>query len=166
MNGLYDVNNNLANTAVVGFTEWSQFYARYRVNMCAIKVTFVNPTNNPVYVGLTARPHNQSTMANWTQAREQEGNKWSKTAFLGIAGSGKDTKTLSLVVPLGSFMGNKLGYKADDAYSALTTANPSRLLECVPWVGSYDGASNHGVIPFKATLTFYVTLWDRINLIS
>ena len=136
MNGAYDVSNILASTAMPGFLEWSAFYNRYRVNMFAITARFHNPSPNPVYVGLVARTHDQPNMALWSEAREQQGNKYARTKLLGVAGSGQDTGSLKLVVPLGQFMGNKLGYKADDQYSALTTANPARTNQCVLWVGS------------------------------
>lgn len=170
MNNAYDVTNAVTNTAMPGFNEWAAFYNRYRVNMFAITARFHNPSNSPCYVGLVARTHDQGNMTTWTEARDQQGNKWARTKLLGLAGSGQDTGTLRLVVPLGSFIGNKAAYRADDSYSALTTGtltgSPLRIPQCVLWVGSYDGAANHGLIIFQVTVTMYITLWDKRNLTS
>lgn len=91
---------------------------------------------------------------------QSRGQKHSKTVMLANSGSGRNTATLTLVVPMGRVFGNKMGYHADDKTKAAVTADPATIIYGYVWVGSNDG-SIHPTVDCKITVTQYVTLMGR-----
>jgi len=167
LNSAYDVNNALANTVMPGFTEHAAFYQRYRVNMAVLKTTFVNMNPNAaVYVGMWVAPETQTNISGWTSFMELKGNPWVKRMLLGPSGSSKDRVTMSMVVPFKKLLGNALQYKSSVDYTAACTTNPAKIIPGYIYACSADGTTNTGLIQLETTVTQYITMYSRFNLIN
>jgi len=159
LNSAYDVTSSIGNTAMPGFTEWSDFYANYRVLRTKITCRFVNNDTINQIVGIAFRPiYNEAGWGTtWDNWRKLEGNAFNRATALGDENSGNDIKTLSVSMNLDKLWGDKLEYLADGAFSAPISANPGVILQGYVYTLEGAGVSNS----FSCMTEVKVDMWIR-----
>ena len=117
LNGLFDVNGSIASTAIAGFTEWGQFYTKYRVKACKIDCDLLTETASAnigflfhVQPAAAAPP----TFTSWQAIREFQGNPYTTSGVLGIT-EGQSRARISKYVDCSKLQGGK-EYDIDENY--------------------------------------------------
>lgn len=172
LNSAFDLNASLGNTATPGFSEWGNFYKRYRVH--AVKVVFecVNANNFGTYMFVHLQPSSApSGFGTFATLREFEGNRYSKFRLLSESGAMNKGK-LTIFARLAHLFGGRITYLADNDYTGLTGgtlvgSNPAIILHGYVGMLSGDGNSNMTAnSPVRITIQQYIEFYDRTDLIS
>lgn len=124
-NNVFDPDFTSAGAQPVGFDQMAAFYGRFRVIACTFHVDFSNITGsvNPVVVGFYASA--QSTLPASPNAWYLQ--PYSKSALLGGIGSGKDTVSLHMRIPIMDvFSVTKSEYMDEADFAATTGGGPAR----------------------------------------
>lgn len=169
INSLYDINAAIGSTASVGFTEWTSFYTRYKVNWARISTTFINTSPYPCHVGIIFRPSpNETTWSSWTAWRNASvGNNYPcKTVMLTPSGGCLDRATLSVSCVLGKQLGNPDEHAGDTGYSAAYNANPSLIQDAFIFVLDVNGVPNplELSVTTKTTIKIIADMYERRTL--
>jgi len=159
LNSAYDVASSVGSTAMPGFTEWSDFYANYRVLRTKITTKFVNNDTINQIVGIAFRPiYNETGWGtSWDNWRKLEGNAFNRSTALGDEDGGNNVKTVSVSMNLDKLWGDKLEYLADGGFSAAISANPTVILQGYVYTLEGAGVSSS----FSCNTETKVDMWIR-----
>lgn len=120
-NGLFEPNANVTHP-VSGFAEMAGIYQLYNVLGCRIRVTVSNPDADPLMVSIF--PFKDTLPANLT-ADDLAANPYSVWKTLAPAGSGGDTKTLSMYMSSKKMFGQRYGQTNN--FFGTVSANPAEI---------------------------------------
>lgn len=143
----------------MGHDQWSNFYDRYLVTGCAIKVEFINVGTPNAFVAIMAKDTN-SVVTTVSVAGERANSKYK---ILTPDGSSRRTK-MSMYRTTRKMLGlNNKVTTDDDQYTAAVASDPTFQWYYHVVSGALDGSSTSGV-EIYTTLTYYVTYYDRKTL--
>ncbi len=139
-NNIFDPDFTSTGLQPVGFDQMSAFYGRFRVIACTFHVDFSNITGsvNPVVVGFYASA--QSTLPAAPNAWYLQ--PYGKNTLLGGIGSGHDTVSMSMKIPIFDvFSVTKSEYMDEADFAATTGGGPARQGYVHGYVYSITAAS-------------------------
>lgn len=164
LNSCFDPDRTGIGHQPLGFDQWSAFYNRYRVDKVDFECDFINGGNTLTDCLVVAS--NETTAIN-TVATFESGAEapfsWNKT--VGIASGVGQMRFKRSYYPHLVTGVTREKYRVDDAYSALTSANPTEAI--ILHVVTQDiGFSTNISIVVRSKLTFHVTFFDRNQLVQ
>lgn len=157
-NSIYDPGVAVsANLNPSGWTQWSNFYFKYRVLASRIKITFL-ALNASVPMELSLFPTNFiSGVANLRDAQNQPYAKWTG---LGVS-TGMGKATLTSFMSTAKIYGQNI--MTDDRFAAVFTAPPANEWFWV--INSYDDIATANLqYKYDVCIDYKVLLFDRIPL--
>lgn len=161
MNGLYDPNTGGTGHQPLGYDEWANFYQRYCVTKCSMKVTFVNDSASTYRVGIT-RAHSGISSTVDTLI---EGDSTVSTILCANTG-GNNVKTLTMPLNAHKFFNKRQLAVVGNEFTPLFSANPSATAYGHVWAIAADGASDPAAIIVHVQLIFTAVLLERKILVQ
>lgn len=124
-NGAYDVDPTIGSTETYGFDQYAALYSYYRVVDYDYNVTITNQGNDPImaYVLNT----NTSPASSGTRWDLYSTNPYCRSKL--VSAWAPATCTLKGKIQISRLLGSRV-VETDDAYRAVTTANPTDLVFC------------------------------------
>lgn len=159
LNSIYDPDYaNINGHQPLGYDQWANFYAKYRVYKATVKATFIN--NSPGGVRCAIIPYNNSPIGALDDASFEQPHTVTRI----VAGSsGMNKVIVKKTIDLPRILGQShLQYKSSEDTSALFGYNPAELVSCCVGVQ----ALNNSFSPTVQTIveiTFHLELFDRIT---
>jgi hypothetical protein len=155
LNSIYDPNRTAAGHQPLGYDQWTNFYNRYRVWGCRVKIVWVSGDTGYRSVGMC--PTNSTTALVAGSGQEQPNSKFSMLS----SNTGMGRTSLSATYDLPRLTGrSRVNYAGADGVAALFGASPGELAILHVFA---EGAANI-VMTFAIHLEFDVELYDRTEL--
>lgn len=159
-NSLFDINPLILTSNVVGKTELSNLYERYRVRGAKIEILACNQEAFPVNIVLWPTTIDQASSMTYAYAQSMLSNAYARYATLSSRG-GMDRCRLTGYISTKKLAGSKYT-EVDDDYQALTNFNPVNL--CFWNISAYSLTQSNfttASVPFECRITVYAEFFDR-----
>lgn len=158
LNSIYDPDRTGVGHQPQGRDQWSTLYNRYRVDSTSVSIRTIGASTHGTLTALLAN-NDGTTITDIDEFGE---------SFGAISGVATTTQIchLSRNYNLSAVTGvtNQV-YTSDDRYQALMTTSPTEVITL--HVATYEvGAGGAVVVNYDLILTFYVTLFDPIQIAS
>lgn len=171
INSPFDCNPQIASVSCPGFSQHAAIYVNYLVTYVKLRCTFTLAVGSPAFfVGCVLRPvYQEGNWSTWKQWRDLKGNPIPHMVKLTSASEGgKGTVTCVVKAPLWKLIGNKTEYYGSGFWKALSTGNPSTLMEgfvyaLTPAGGAY---SNTYEIACQTEITMWTKFYNKRKLDS
>lgn len=163
LNSLFDPDETGVGHQPYGFDQVATLYKRYKVNGCLVEVTWNDPNQDGIAVGMMMTP--PSSVTTLAGLGFDAANEKPFTTTRSINNSGSQKIYMKTYIPISKACGiTKAQFSNDlDSYTALVGTNPAlspriRLACCSPAAGV------GGNVQAQIKMTFYCSFWDRIVL--
>jgi len=161
LNSMFDPNLTGGARQPFQYDQLTPMYNKYTVYGCKYEITFSNPTQNGLHVGVLIRANTNAT-ATASGATIEDVMEQKLVSLRHISSQGSRRQSFrGYVKPSQVFAVAPVVYKVEERYSAVVNATPTNtvILEaCAVSVGS-----TATVITFVCKLTMYAMLWDYIT---
>lgn len=160
INSIWDPDRSGVGHQPLGRDQWAAFYNRYRVYGVKIRWSLTNKSGVPCLMSMIGNNDPVMVLSNDSMFEQSHMNK----KHVGATG-GIDTKYITKYFTLPRITGRPISaYVGDDRYQATMGSNPLETIVAHLYVANADG----GVTPLAANasihITYYVELFDRVNL--
>jgi hypothetical protein len=163
LNSIYDPLYSGAGTYPNGYTAWSGFYADYRVHAVEIDLTFTDPSADGMIVGALVQYSNDTFSLGGNSIATADALQRSDVRPLN--NTGDQTVRITKRFNIWDLDGNtKLQWLANPGYQAVFGSNPTLNPYLRIAVASLPSATP--TCSCLVRLTFFVELFDRVNLTS
>lgn len=161
INSMLDYTSTVGNPDIPGYVFLSTIYRQYRVHRVKIEFECCNVSNNVIYMQLNQLDLGNVNFSTWSNRRQFSANRWSKVAMLSPLASDDNRRKLTTTFDIGSMVGSKKEWQANEDYCGFTTAGgtsavaPLRSVVCQCQILSSDGitllGATAGIINVKLT---------------
>lgn len=157
---IYDPNYTGAGTTVMGYSQWANFYSRYRVysSEITVKARQVTPTTGMCMLIVGAR----NDVSADTIYSDAVGDPYTKNSILPLV-STSDRFLIKSKMSTRKILGLTKAQSQDDDYSAAFGANPSKNWYWHVGVQAMD-ATTASTIQVYVTINYKCKLSDRLDL--
>lgn len=162
INDAYDVWPSLGGSAMPGFAAYAAMYHRYQVVGAKISIQAYPLANTfpfPVMVGIHMDA-GASTTTTWADVMQLI---CANTDSVSTLVTTSMPKGLKIYRRLGSLLGNKLNYKADNLWQAQTDGSPTNIMYGYVYVAVPDGNALGGETAIGIWMKTTVTMWIRFS---
>lgn len=160
LNSIWDPDRTGVGHQPLGRDQWAAFYNRYRVYGVQIRWSFTNKSDVPANIALVGNNDPVMVLGNDAMFEQSHMNKKQVGAKGGI-----DTKVITKYFTPARITGRPLvSYVADDRYQATMNANPQETIVAHFYCANADGGTNPLAGNATIHITYYVELFDRVNL--
>lgn len=162
LNSIFDPDFTGVGTQPQQYDQLAGIYGSYIVHAAKVDLEFSNPTNDSLFVGMNFY-HNESLSGAIMNGKALSTiSEHRNTRMVPLVNSGKQTRKLSMYVPIHTLLGiPKVVYTSDrENYASLIGANPFRsaYLEVL----LLDNAGVSTGVYIRTSITYYVELYNFI----
>lgn len=145
----------------LGHDQWEAFYEKYCVNGSKIQLQFLNDSTTaaPGNVLLNVVPMDDNVSRSYDELNSMQFNR---NRMIAPVSAGQNGVYMSSYMSTRKLMGENT---LDDVYESAFGTNPTREWYWHVQSDSFDGLSAHS-LSCKATITYYVKLFQRVELLS
>lgn len=158
LNSAYDVNSSLATSAMPGYGLWTSAYLKYRVRAAKIKVEAINPSTDPMFIGIVISKTNYS-FASWAQIMETASNTaGSLQKTMTPTGGSADKVYLKKYVHFKNYTDpNSIN---DDEWIGTYNSDPTQLIYGYVYVATMTSSNTPAFIFGQTRIKLYCEFFD------
>jgi len=160
LNSLFDPDATGTGHQPYAYDQWSQFYGRYLVRRCRVRVLFAqsNDTSDTIVICGALNGFSGGTLTQ-LQAQDLAESPFSKSDLLD-RGSGQVRREMTFNFDLAKISGaTRVKYAADDRYAALISANPAEAIGF--FINCFDFAGATVNVAFTVEIMYHAEMFDR-----
>lgn len=162
-NACFDPDPVVGGNSVVGWTEMTELYDRYKVLSVHYEWSVANRNTDSMLVGFLPTATDVGTYTTSSQVSLALGQPRARSKVLSVSTAGLSNITVSGTLSMEDIFGTK-EYRYDDVYSAEMTANPSRI-GMLNFLVASPVLLNYGVTTYLK-VTYHTELYRRESLLT